>query len=140
MNAKALLDTNIIICLFDSTDRLKQNKAERLVFGGLENGDACISQQVLHESLNVFVRKLNFTFDDAQRVLNDILLPLCIPIPPASLYNRALVINSRFKYGFYDSLVIASAVELGCRQVFTEDLQNGQTLETVTIVNPFLAE
>jgi predicted nucleic acid-binding protein len=54
-----------------------------------------------------------------------------------SLYQRALHIHSRWRYGFYDSLVIASALAAGCRTLLSEDLQQGQQLEGLTIIDPF---
>jgi len=42
-----------------------------------------------------------------------------------------------YRYGFYDSLIIAAALEAGCTRLLTEDMQDGQRIETLTIENPF---
>ena len=50
----------------------------------------------------------------------------------------ALVIASKHKYSFYDSLVIAAALEKKCDILYSEDLQHNQKIEgTLVIVNPF---
>jgi predicted nucleic acid-binding protein len=43
----------------------------------------------------------------------------------------------RWRFGFYDSLIVASALAAGCDMLLTEDLQHGQVIETLTISNPF---
>ena len=50
----------------------------------------------------------------------------------------ALRISDKYKYSYYDSLILASALENGCSIVFTEDMQNGQIVEEfLSIINPF---
>ena len=58
--------------------------------------------------------------------------------PSLSLYRRALDLQTRYRYGFYDSLVIAAALDAGCTRLYSEDLQDGQRIEGLTIKNPFL--
>ena len=54
------------------------------------------------------------------------------------LYKRALDIQARYHFGFYDALIIAAALEAGCSRLYSEDLQHGQRIERLTIENPFL--
>jgi len=42
------------------------------------------------------------------------------------------------KYSFYDSLIIAAALQSECTLLYTEDFQHGQDVEGVTLTNPFL--
>ena len=125
MNADSLLDTNIIIYRLDSSDLKKYKRAEELVQSGLLEGRCCISQQVLQETLNVAMKKLNFSFEDVARLLDKTLLPLCKVVPMARLYRRSLNIQSRYKYSFYDSMIIAAALEAGCKTLYSEDMQHG---------------
>ena len=59
-------------------------------------------------------------------------------MPSHALYRRALEIQTRYGYGFYDSLIIAAALEAGCQHLLSEDMQHGQQIEQLRIVNPFL--
>ena len=138
MSADSFLDTNIIIYRLGSSDLKKYKRAEELVQSGLLEGRCCISQQVLREALNVAIKKLNFSLEDAERLLNKTLLPLCKVTPLASLYRRSLNIQSRYRYSFYDSLIIAAALEADCKTLYSEDMQHGQHIEQLTIENPFL--
>jgi predicted nucleic acid-binding protein len=53
------------------------------------------------------------------------------------LYASALRLQARWRFGFYDSLIVAAALEGGCRRLLSEDLQHGQRIETLTIEDPF---
>jgi predicted nucleic acid-binding protein len=51
---------------------------------------------------------------------------------------RALGVRERRRFHWYDSLIVAAALEGQCERLYTEDLQHGQRVESVEIVNPFL--
>ena len=76
MNAENFLDTNIFVYLFDETDDYQRERAERLVQQVLENETGCISYQVVQETLNVVIQKLNATPEKARQVLDHALIPL----------------------------------------------------------------
>ena len=139
MSARAFLDTNVFICQLDSSDARKHKIAERLVRDALQNERACISYQVVQECLNTILRKAEVALDaqGARAYLEAVLLPLMKVGASAALYERALDIQSRWRFGFYDSLIVASALVAGCDTLLTEDLQHGQVIETLTISNPF---
>ncbi len=135
------IDSNVFVYLFDETDRRKRNAAESLVLNGIDQGTASISFQVVQETLNVITRKLKkpANLEDAIQFLEDVLLPLWRIMPTPALYRRCLEIRARFRYGFYDSLVIAAALEADCSRLWSEDLQHGQQIDSLSIQNPFLA-
>ncbi len=51
--------------------------------------------------------------------------------------GRALDLQARFRFSFYDSLIVAAALQAGCSRLLTEDLQHGQQVDGVTIEKPF---
>lgn len=139
MNAEFFIDTNVFVYHLDPTDSRKQGIAEGIVREALATGNACISWQVVQECLNVALRKAEVALpaDAARAYLDAVLLPLMQVTATASVYHRALDVQSRWRYGFYDSLVIASALAAGCRTLLSEDLQHGQRIDALTIVDPF---
>ncbi len=139
MSAEGFIDTNVLIYLFDETDADKRELAEGLVFRCLESGSGCISYQVVQETMNVVTRKLGAPPDSAQRLLDDILIPLWRTNPTPSLYRLALGVHAGYGFSFYDSLIVAAAIESGCERLYTEDMQHGQQVQGVTIQNPFAA-
>jgi predicted nucleic acid-binding protein len=140
MSVDVFLDTNIFIYDLDGSDKLKQRIATAMIRSALDHGTACISYQVVQECLNVALRKAEIPLDasQAEAYLNTVLLPMWRIMPSERLYRRAIATQERTRYAFYDSLIIASALEAGCSRLYTEDLQHGQEIETLRIENPFL--
>ena len=136
---KFFIDTNILVYSFDSTNLNKKEAAQDLINKALSSGQGSISFQVVQEFLNVAVRKFQTPLKttDAQIYLGIVLRPLCKVYSSISLYNNALEISDRYKYSFYDSLIISAGLESKSRYLFSEDLQHSQKIEGLEIVNPF---
>ena len=138
MSAEHFLDTNVLVYMFDETDAAKQRRAEALVNDSLASGTGCISFQVVQETLNVLIRRLGFVPEDARRALDDVLIPLWQVNPTAALYQTAVSLQGRYGFSFYDSIIVAGALEAGCTHLYSEDLQHNQRIQQLTIFNPFL--
>ena len=138
MSAENFLDTNVLVYTFDETDPGKRCQAETLVNESLASGSGCVSFQVVQETLNVLIRRLGFVTEDARRVLQQVLIPLWQVNPTAALYQDAISLQGRYGFSFYDSLVVAAALEAGCTRLYSEDLQHGQQIQRLTILNPFI--
>ena len=139
MSAEFFLDTNVLVYHLDTTDRRKHGIAERIVREGLATGNACVSYQVVQECLNVALRKAEvaLSVEAARSYFEVVLAPLMHVGASEALYQRALDVHARWRFGFYDSLVVASAMAAGCRTLLSEDLQHGQRLDGLTVVDPF---
>lgn len=141
MNARSFLDTNIFVYHLDAADARKHAIAATIVRDALRGQDSCTSYQVVQECLNVVSAKARVPLapEQAQAYLDAVLSPLMQVGASTDLYHRALGIRARWRYGFYDSLVIAAALAAGCTRLLTEDLQHGQQIEALTVVDPFRA-
>jgi predicted nucleic acid-binding protein len=140
MSAEYFIDTNLFIYQLEALDEHKTVTAERIIRRGIETGNACISFQVVQECLNTVLRKAAIPLDTEQTrtYLEAVLAPLFQVSASIPLYQRALDIQARYRYSFYDALIIAAALEAGCTRLYSEDLQHGQRIEGLTIENPFL--
>jgi predicted nucleic acid-binding protein len=140
MNDKFFLDTNILVYTFDDGDPGKRDRARALVTEALAESSGAISYQVIQEFLNAALRKFSkpLTAADAERYLTVVLEPLCTVFASIDLFRQALDISGRWKYTFYDSLIIASALQAGCSVLYSEDLQHGQKIGNLRILNPFV--
>ena len=138
----SFLDSNVLVYLFDECDHRKHGIAEKLVDKALRTGNAVISFQVVQESLNVATKKMAvpLTSEEAGRFLEAVLLPLWKVNPSRALYRKSLEVQFRYQFGFYDSLIVGAALEVGCGTLYTEDLQHGQRVEKLKIINPFLLD
>ena len=139
MSAEDFLDTNIFVYMLDQTDDLKRRRAEQLVRRGIEAGTGRISYQVVQETLNVVTRRLGFSPSDSRTLLADVLAPLWTVHPSQELYERGPALRDRYGFSFYASMIVAGALEAGCVRLYSEDLQHGQRIQSLTIEDPFRA-
>jgi predicted nucleic acid-binding protein len=132
MNRNTFVDTNIVVYAFGRTDP-RTMPARAL----LEQG-AQLNVQVLNEFVNVAFRKLRMPWDEIRDALR-IMRIFAGPIHPltTAIHEAGIAIAERYRYRIYDALIIAAAVDAGCRTLYSEDLANGQTIQGVRIVNPF---
>ena len=129
--AKPFIDSNVVLYLF-SSDTLKADRAESLLQSG-----GLISVQVLNEVASVCLRKLKMTWEDVDAVL-ETLKSTCevLPVSLAS-HEKAVGLVERFQISFYDANIAATAILCGADTLFSEDLQNGMSMDSLTVVNPF---
>ncbi|OGO31726.1 MAG: twitching motility protein PilT [Chloroflexi bacterium RBG_16_54_11] len=140
MNGKYFIDTNIFIYSFDHDQPVKQKKSMELIQEGLGTGIGIISTQVIQEFLNVATRKFTapMKLEDSKAYLRLVMNPLCQVYPDLALYESGLDLQAETGYSFFDSLILAAAIRGGCDFLYTEDMQDGQAIHSVTIINPFI--
>ena len=129
--AKPFIDSNVVLYLF-SSDTLKADRTESLLQSG---GLICV--QVLNEVASVCLHKLKMTWEDVDAVF-ETLKSTCevLPVTLAS-HEKAVGLAKRFQISLYDANIAATAILCGADTLFSEDLQNGMSMESVTVVNPF---
>lgn len=133
------LDTNIFIYAFDAAEPRKRAIAQGVVARALRDGSGSISHQVIQETLRVLTSKARFgvAATTAGGFMERMMLPLWNVMPGPSMFRRCLQVQDRYGYSFYDSLIIAAALEGGCDRILSEDLQDGQRIDSLVIENPF---
>jgi predicted nucleic acid-binding protein len=129
---RVFLDTNVILYAFAQGDSRTEAAEALLAAGGM------IGVQTLNEFVSVALRKMSMPWDEVLGALDAIrtLCPSPVPVT-VEIHERALRIARRHRYPFYDSLVIAAALEARCRILYSEDMRDGQEIEGITIRNPF---
>ena len=138
---KFFLDTNVLVCTFDQGEPLRRAQARELVERALTTRHGVISYQVVQEFMNVALRKFSvpLTLADCRHYLEQVLAPLWRISPTPALYRTALDVQEQSGYGFYDSLIVAAALEAGCGTLYSQDLQNSRVFGALTVVDPFAA-
>ena len=132
MSGEAFFDTSILVYAIARGDARHSISHELLAKGGT------LSVQVLNELAAVANRKLNMSWADVTNVLLAV-RELCEPPVALTLevHESALQIAKRYRFHIYDSLIVAAALSARCTVLYSEDMQDGQTIESVTIRNPF---
>ena len=133
------LDTNVLVYTFDDTAPDKRELARGWVRSALLTGRGIISTQVVQEFIAVATRKFAtpLTVCETRDYLKTVLTPLCQHFPSVAGYEAALRIREETGFSWYDALIVAAAVETGCRWLISEDLTDGRTVGTVAILSPF---
>ena len=134
MPAKVFFDTAVLVYILKKGDK-KSAIADRLLAAG-----GVLSVQVLNEFANVAHRKLGMKWVEIEEALLNILY-LCLPPADITVETHTVALEIAKRYGFhiYDSLILASALETKCTILYSEDLQHGQKIQSLTVQNPFLS-
>lgn len=139
MKDKIFLDTNIFIYSFDKNHFEKMNKAQSIIQRALESNQGFISTQVIQEFINVATKKFvtPMKTKDIKIYIHEVLFPICTVFTSFDLLEKAIEIHERYKYSYYDSMIISAAIFSGANILLSEDLKENQKIEGVTILNPF---
>lgn len=140
MNGRFFLDTNIFVYSCDAGDPAKAQRARKLIRDAVATGKGVVSYQVVQEFLNVALRKFArpMTPAEAEQYLTTVFLPLLRVQSSPALFTEALRLKSRHELSWYDSLIVAGAMEADCERLLSEDLQHGLRIGRLRVENPFL--
>ena len=139
MSVRFFLDTNVFVYSFDETSPKKSARAAELIRQAVRSGNGIISYQVVQEFLNVALRRFRhpMTTAEAEQYLATTLRPLLTVHSSAALYVEALRLCSSHSLSWYDSIVLAAAIEGGAQVLYSEDFQHGQQFGALRIEDPF---
>jgi predicted nucleic acid-binding protein len=139
MSGRFFIDTNIFVYTFDANAPAKAKKATQLIRRAADTGEGVISYQVVQEFFNVAFRRFPqpLSVPEAEQYLITVLRPLLAVHSSPAIYFEALRIFEKHKLSWYDSLIVAAAVEGQCEKLYSEDLQDGRKIEGMRIENPF---
>ena len=135
------LDTNVFVYALLSGEPRKKQRALQLVERALASHLGCTSYQVVQEFAHVALRKFaqRFTTSECKQFIDAAMQPLNRVASSTALVNTALDLQNETRYSFYDSLMLAAALQSGADVVYTEDLQHNQLVRSsLLIINPFL--
>jgi predicted nucleic acid-binding protein len=136
---KFFMDTNIMVYHAIDQDPCKRDISSQLVNRAIVDGCGLISYQVVQECMHVLLKDNKTPLPQAllETYLSKVLLPLCLAHSTQQLYLSALAVKMRYGFHWYDSLIVAAALEADCNVLYSEDLQDGQVIDGLTIKNPF---
>jgi len=137
MTAPVFVDTNVLVYAVDLADPHKQRAAQSWLKELWKNKLGRLSFQVLQEFYLKVGQKGLSTVDDARAEIRDLLVWKPIAVT-GGLLERGWKIQDRYQLSFWDSLIVAAAKSASCGFLLTEDLQSGQDLDGLTVINPFL--
>ena len=130
--AEIFFDTNVLLYLL-SENAGKADRAEKLLSSG-----GVISVQVLNEFASVALGKKAVNFMELREILPTIRAICSVKSLDVETHELGLDLAERYRFSIYDSLILAAALRAGCSTLYSEDMQDGQKIERLTIRNPFV--
>jgi predicted nucleic acid-binding protein len=133
------LDTNILAYTFDVSAPEKRQCAMTWVKYALDTGRGIIGTQVVQDFIQLAQRKFTvpLTPPHLRMYLKAVLFPLCQHSPSTATYERALDIQKKTGFAWYDALIVTAATETSCKWLISEDMSDGREIGHLTIRNPF---
>lgn len=137
MNADVFVDTNILLYAIDEdpASTAKRQRAQQLLLTESWGWSVQVAAEFF---VNATSPKRPFKLDSptAAALIETWLVFPTLDITPA-LFRAAVDIQQRFQLSYWDAAILAAARQMGCRLVYSEDLNATQNYDGVTVVNPF---
>ncbi len=133
MSDRIFVDTNILVYSI-SNDQTKRTIADSLLL----KHDIVVSPQVINEFVAVTLRKKILPAQQVIAYATQFMQVFEVTSTSRHTIASALEVMTRYQFSYWDSLIVAAAVESLCPWLYTEDLQDGQKIENSLLVyNPF---
>lgn len=137
MSAKTFVDTNILIYAHDVDAKAKHEAAKSVLRELWIERAGVLSMQVLQEFYVNVTRKIASPLPkDVARLVVVSYSIWCIETTPAEI-AAAFRIEDESRIGFWDALIVASAVKSGAHRILSEDLNARQRIAGIRVENPF---
>ena len=140
MSDRYFLDTNVFVYAFDTDAPAKASRARQLIRDAVSTRRGIVSNQVVQEFFNVALRRFAQPMSalEAQQYLTSVFRPILAVHSSQALYLDALRLYEEHRLAWYDSLIVAAAIQGRCSALYSEDLSHGLRIGDLRIENPFL--
>jgi predicted nucleic acid-binding protein len=135
-DSRCFIDTNILVYTDSPDEPAKQGQALALLKQLSEARAGVLSTQVLNEYCNVALNKLKLPHALTRARLRFWQqFEVCLVTP--EIIAQAVDLHQTRSISYYDALIVASAQTAGCTTLYSEDMNAGETIDGVQIVDPF---
>ena len=133
---RSFIDTNVLVYADSDDEPDKQRVVAGLIAHAIFTRTGVISTQVLNEYASVALRKLKLSHDRLREQLRFYKQFEVFSASP-EITDTAVDLHQTRSISFFDALILASASVAGCRVLYSEDMNEGEVIVGVRIVNPF---
>jgi len=146
MSENVFIDTNIFIYALTETERMEE-KVKRAIAIDLferiiDKNGVIVSTQVINEFYTNMLKKFSVSDEKVLQIVKDSISSIA-QIKPVSFETciKAYSVRNTYSLSFWDSMIVAAALENDCRILYSEDLQHGLVIDKqLAIDNPFYTE
>jgi predicted nucleic acid-binding protein len=134
----SFVDTNVLVYAEDRDAKAKHDVARDLIVELWDGRSGVLSVQVLQEFYVNVTRKLKKPLTNAKALeVVEEYLTWTVVENTGKLLTNAIELQQRTQLSFWDAMVVQAAIEAGCDQLYSEDLNAGQRFGSLLVVNPF---
>jgi predicted nucleic acid-binding protein len=139
MNAEVFVDTNVFLYSIDEdpASAPKRQRAQDLLLSERWGWSVQVAAEFFVNATSV-KRPFRLAADDAAALVEAWFAFPTLEVTPA-LFRAAVEFQQRFRLSYWNAAIVAAAKAMGCRMVFSEDLNAGQDYDGVVVVNPFVS-
>ena len=131
MPADVFFDTNVLLYLLSDDARKARRAEDVLSLGGV------VSVQILNEFAAAALSKRMLNFAELREILGTIRTVCTVKAVDLETHDLGLTLAERYRFSVYDSMIVAAALRAGCTTLYSEDFRHQQTIERLTIRDPF---
>ena len=131
---RAFIDTNILIYLYSADEPDKRTVANDVFRCYTE---PVVSIPILNELCNVMLKKLCLPSAQVRDAVQEISEATLVAKVAENTTLKAIELHEKYGFSFFDCFHLATAAENACSVFFSEDLQHGQKIGSLKIINPF---
>jgi predicted nucleic acid-binding protein len=139
MTAEVFVDTNVLLYSIDEdpASRQKRQRAQEILLSERWGWSIQVAAEFFVNATSP-KRPFRLTGADATALIETWFAYPILELTP-NLVRAAIDIHQRFQVSYWDAAILAAAKQMGCRKVYSEDLNAGQNYDGVTVIDPFAA-
>ena len=130
-------DTNLLVYAIDPDEPVKRRRSKDFLSQIINRHILVLSPQSLNECYRVVTEKRGLMPRNEARLFVWALGQFCTAKYDFDVIRAAWEIEGRYGFGWWDCVLLGSALLAHCKVFLSEDMQHEQTIETLTILNPF---
>lgn len=138
---KFFVDTNLLVYAYDSSAGKKWRTSLEVLSLLWTHRTGVLSTQVIQDLFVSLTQKVKNPIlpETAKEIISD-LIRWPLVVNDGGNILRAIDLQIKYHFSFWDSLILEAAITSKSEFLLSEDFQDGQVIESVTIINPFLVE
>lgn len=134
--SKIFIDTNILVYTVDRSNLKKLSKARDILESIISKDIPVISTQVLQEFYSATTVKLKLDKIIAKNIIHNFRNMEIVQVD-LGIIEQGIDVSILSQISFWDGLIVAAAEHANCNTIYSEDLNDSQTIRGIKIVNPF---
>jgi predicted nucleic acid-binding protein len=139
MTGRLFFDTNLLVYALDPAEPTKRARAAELLRAVIVRGALIVSPQILNECYRVVTDKRRLLPKEAAQAYIGELVPFCLAPLDATTTQLAFDVQERLGLSWWDSLVVASAIQGGADTLLSEDIAGRHDRTPLRFLDPFTA-